>query len=115
MKITTRVTWKRREGGGVKREWEGKQLVPSPSPVQPNRFLIGTHTAVLVAEHISRTTKGRTDGGRGLTAARTQYHQPVPVTSLNKLPSPRLLGKEASVRLEVTATEALIARVGKPE
>lgn len=57
------------------------------------------------------------DAQGGLTAARTASH----ITSIqcqgqaHSTPSAHLLGIKASVRLEVTVTEALIARVGKSD
>lgn len=42
----SRHEWKRKEGGGAeKKEWEGKQLLPSPFPVQPLLLLIA-HTDI---------------------------------------------------------------------
>lgn len=60
---------------GWKREWEGKQLLPSPFPVQSSRLpKAHTHAGFVVVGHVNRTTKGRTAGGGGLTAARTGPH-----------------------------------------
>lgn len=77
MKITTE--WRgggERKGGckkkKQKREWEGKQLLPSPFPVQPlllafsQRAHKHTHARIHwfgVVGHINRTTKRRTGGG----------------------------------------------------
>lgn len=74
-----------RERVGVKkkqkREWEGKQLLPSPFPVQPlllafsQRTHKHTHARIhwcLVVGHINRTTKRRTGGAHTLQPG--QHH-----------------------------------------
>lgn len=57
-------------------------------------------------------------GGRGLTAARRGAHvatEPVSASCLDTTPHflPHQPGRRAAVTLEVTVTEALIARVGE--
>lgn len=56
-------------------EGEGKQLLPIVNfqfiPDSASSAHTHTHTGILVVEHINRTTKGRTVGGGGFTAART--------------------------------------------
>ncbi|XP_043995969.1 serine/threonine-protein kinase DCLK1a isoform X5 [Gambusia affinis] len=105
MEITTDVKmweWGREKekerGGGCKREWEGKQLLPSQFSNQ-SLPLDYTHVLCCLAEHINRTTK---DTATILTAT----------SPLNSSVFFRIcLEVVHPFRLEVTVTEALIARV----
>lgn len=121
MKITTRVTWEneRRSWGG-KKEWEGKQLLPSLFPVQPVLLLINTrahtHTHILFlwwrSSSIGQQRGAQPQPGRELSAARTggpPHHNPQSATSCT---NSVFLGTGSI--LEVTVTEALIPRLGKP-
>lgn len=92
----------------MKREWEGKQLLPSPVPVQPHYAPTNTntHKDPGVCWWSSRTTKGSAKGGITAVRAASQLR-------LTELVFSYPLGNQTSVRLEVTVTEALIPRVGK--
>lgn len=124
MEITTRVTWEneRRSWGG-KKEWEGKQLLPSLFPVQSVLLLINTrartHTHVywfcgggaLPSDNKGAHSHSHSRVGSSLQPGRvallTTPHSPRPAV-------PTLLFLGTGSILEVTVTEALIPRLGKP-
>lgn len=124
-----RVTWRRRRRR--RENGRGKQLLPSQFPVQ----LLSAHTHILVFGCAAAAGVGGGGGARQpgqqkdaqwgefeggkLTASQNRITTPSATSSLNSLlfcffPSPHLPGSKPSVSLEVTVTEALIARVGKP-
>lgn len=77
-----------------------------------------THTHVFTGLVWWGTSTGQqrdAQGGGSHTAARTASHITGVQCQGHWTPFSHLLGIKASVRLEVTVTEALIARVGKPE